>query len=195
MKYLLIVFFVFSTVKTWADENAKPVLKQKVTSIASWGAGFSTIQWSEVLKIEQAGLATTSTANYNGVLLSVQRDVYYYSWGWSLSGVLGFGGANGGSSAGYYQKQVPFTLAGLTSRLFYRASGRLSVGASAQALYKKAKWPTENGDTVESGADMNLMGMFDMSLPIFSRWDLYQGIGPVGENSAAFWRIGVVYRY
>lgn len=183
------------------EESAEeaPVVSAKVAaarnrSSASWNVGLSLLQWNENLKIIQAGTTSSDFANYNGMMVSVQKETIYYRWGYSAAAFLGAGRANGGGMGTYLADRVAFNVIGVQPRIFWRYSGRINVGVSAMAFMKNIDWPTAALETVDSGRKTNIMGLADMNIRLFQKYDLYQGIGPLAEGST-LWRVGVNYRF
>lgn len=157
----------------------------------------SSIMWNDTLKLQQGITTDKDFANYNGLILGVQRDVLYHRWGWSLGGFIGSGRANGGGVATnltYQQDKVPFTVYGVSPRIFYRHTGRINLGITGLAFMKSIAWPTDGTINIDSGRNLNMMAMLDLNIRLFPRWDFYSGIGPLREG-ATLWKIGLNYRY
>lgn len=173
--------------------KATPFKTQTATSIS-----LSSIQWNDALKLQQGISTDKDFANYNGLILGIQRDVYYRRWGWSIGGFIGSGRANGGGVAqtiSYQEDKVPFTVYGVSPRVFYRHSGRISLGVTGMGFMKSISWPTDDATlNIDDGRKLNMMALLDINLRLFPRWDFYSGIGPLAEG-ATLWKIGLNYRY
>jgi hypothetical protein len=166
-------------------------------NVKNWSLGISFLQWNEVLRLEQAGVARNDVANFNGMAFTASRTVTYYQWGYTLGAFLGSGRANGGGTdevlSSYDEIKVPWTMMGINPRAFYRFSGRVSFGMTVPVLYKQITWPeSDTGITADSGKKLNIIALFDMNVRILNNIDFYQGIGPIG--SGTFWQIGLAYR-
>jgi|GEM_PF-1421674 len=176
----------------------KTTAKPRAKSLESWGVGLSALQWNEPLKLQQGVTNDTDYANFNGMTLSLQKEISYYRWGWSMGAFLGSGRASGGgnSSAISYEKgKVAFTVYGISPRVFYRLSGRINTGLTAMIFMKNIDWPEDAGNqTINSGRNTNLMGLMDLNIRLFQKWDFYSGIGPLAEG-ATLWKVGVNYRF
>lgn len=167
-------------------------------SLEAWGVGLSALQWNEKLKLQQGITSESDFANYNGMIVTFQKEVTYYRWGWSAGVFIGAGRANGGGNGSvinYQKSKVAFTVFGVSPRVFYRLSGRINAGVSAMAFMKNIDWPKDvGGQSVDSGRNLNVMAMPDLNVRLFQKWDFYSGIGPLAEGST-LWKIGVNYRF
>ncbi|MDG0816060.1 hypothetical protein [Bdellovibrio svalbardensis] len=174
-----------------------PTRKKSVSSITTSAIGLSTLQWNEALLLKQAGKSENDVANYSGLALSYQRETIYYRWGWNFGGFIGTGRANGGgnvSTIPYQKDKQPFTIIGLSPRVFYRLTGRVNVGLTGMAYVRNVEWPSETaGLTVDATRNFTLTALADANLRISDKLDFYQGIGPL-DKGATFWRIGLAYR-
>ncbi|WP_291516342.1 hypothetical protein [Bdellovibrio sp. ArHS] len=203
-KSILFLFVSFLLSTSYAQDvalgNEAPLLSDDVMENApsqeGWGLNISALQWNEKLKVQQGASGISDTANYNGVVLTLQKEVTYGHWGWSFGAFFGTGRANGGgdNSLSYSEGKVTFTVLGVSPRAFYQFSGRINAGVSALAFVKNADWPTASGQTVDSGQNNNLMPMVDLNIRLFQHWDLYQGLGPLSEEGT-LWKIGATYRF
>ncbi|MEK2646008.1 hypothetical protein [Bdellovibrio sp. BCCA] len=187
------------TTTTETPAPAKTVARVvRPKSLQSWGVGISALQWNETLKLQQGITADKDVANYNGLILTAQKEVTYYRWGWSFGGFVGAGRANGGGNStviSYEKSKVAFTVYGIAPRVFYRLSGRINAGLSAMAFMKNVDWPKDaTNQTIDSGRNLNVMGMADLNVRLFQKWEFYSGIGPLAEG-ATLWKIGVNYRF
>lgn len=185
-----------SAENTTTAEVPKP--KKKVTSIASYAVGLSTLQWNEPLILKQAGQTYNDVANYSGLSISFQKEIVYYRWGWNVGAFFGSGRANGGGnvSAITYQKdKQAFTILGVSPRAFWRLSGRVNVGVTGMAYMRSVDWPSDTpGLTVDTTRNFTLTALADLNLRLTDSIDFYQGIGPL-DKGATFWKIGLAYRF
>jgi hypothetical protein len=187
-------------VETLANSTVTRPRPQKIrpkTSITSWAAGISTMQWNETLNVTQAGKTAHLPANFNGIGLVFQKETFYLRWGWNFGGVIGVGVANGGGTdqgITYTQDRQSYTIMGLTPRVFWRLTNRVNMGLTGFIYTRTITWPEPSGADVDSGRRMNIMGLADLNIRIFNKWDFYQGIGPVA-NGNTMWKIGVNYRF
>lgn len=172
------------------------VKAKKVTSRETWGVNVAALQWNEKLKLQQGLTSESDNANYNGMIVTIQKEVTYYRWGWNFGAFIGAGRANGGgdNSLDYSEGKVAFTVYGVSPRAFYRFSGRINAGISVLAFMKNADWPAASGQTIDSGRNMNVMPMADLNIRLFQKWDFYQGLGPLAEGST-MWKVGATYRF
>ncbi|MGZ3793114.1 MAG: hypothetical protein ACXVCP_12260, partial [Bdellovibrio sp.] len=179
---------VETTEKATETTEAIPVSK----SISNWGIGLSALQWNETLNIQQGITTEKDIANFNALILSVQKERTYYHWGWNMNGFIGSGRAVGGGNASlvpYQKDRVAFTLFGISPRAFYRLSGRINFGITAMAFTKNIDWPKDNANqTIDSGRKLNLMAMADLNIRILQRWDFYSGIGPI-TDAGTLWKV------
>lgn len=204
MKQLLLtILLVFLTLPLGAQESNEgtseapataSTTKGKVRRLENWNIGVSLIQWSEELRLRQFGVTTNSIANLSGFLVSVQKDYTYLRWGWSAAAHLGAGNANGGTPGLYEQNKIAFTMFGASARGFYRLSGRINFGTTLMIFNRVLEWPEETNVMAESGKNPNVMAMADLNLRLAKDWELYQGLGHVGDNGT-LWRIGLNYRF
>lgn len=168
-------------------------------SASSWGVGLSSFQWNDNLQTQQGTNIAKDYANHSGMIFSVQKEKIYPAWGWSAGVFVGSGRANGGGNAGgiinYEKSKVAFLVYGLSPRVFYRLSGRVSAGLTAMAFIKNIDWPKDSANqTIESGQNLNVAGLADLNVRLFSHWDFYSGIGPLSEG-ATLWKVGFNYRF
>lgn len=206
MKQLLLAsFFVFLALPLWAQDSGDDAeasapaanataTKGKVRRLDNWNVGVSLIQWSEELRMRQFGVTTNGVANLSGFMVSAQRDYTYLRWGWSWAAHLGSGKANGGNSPLYDQNKISFTMLGASARVFYRVSGRINFGTTLLIFNRMLEWPSETNVTAESGKNPNVTALADLNLRLNKDWELYQGLGHVGEGGT-LWRIGANYRF
>lgn len=189
---------VAAPAETTETTAAKTTTKPRPKSLESWGVSLSALQWNEPLKLQQGVTNDTDYANFNGMTVSLQKEITYYRWGWSMGAFLGSGRASGGgnSSAISYEKgKVAFTVYGVSPRVFYRLSGRINTGLTAMIFMKNIDWPKDaSNQTISSGRNTNLMGLLDLNVRLFPKWDFYSGIGPLAEG-ATLWKVGVNYRF
>ncbi|WII73702.1 acid shock protein [Bdellovibrio sp. 22V] len=181
-----------------APAPARTRAKVRRKFISSWGVGVSALQWNDTLKLQQGVTTDTDYANYNGLILTVQKEFTYLRWGWAAAGFIGSGRANGGgnSSTITYQKDmVAFTVYGVSPRAFYRLSGRINAGVTGMVFMRSIDWPKDAANqTIDSGRNMNVMALADLNVRLFHKWDFYSGIGPLKEGST-LWKVGVNYRF
>ncbi|MFS4457664.1 hypothetical protein [Bdellovibrio sp. HCB2-146] len=205
MKQLLLTsLLVFLALPLWAQEEgetatpapAASATRGRVQRLENWNVGISLVQWSEELRLRQFGVTTNSIANLSGFIISVQKDYTYVRWGWSMGAHIGAGKANGGSPGFYEQNKIAFTMLGASARAFYRLSGRINFGTTLMIFNRVLEWPddTTTNVTAESGKNPNVMAMGDLNLRLAKDWELYQGLGHVGEGGT-LWRIGLNYRF
>ncbi|UOF01611.1 hypothetical protein [Bdellovibrio reynosensis] len=158
----------------------------------------SSIQWNDTLKLQQGVTLGKAPVNYNGLIIGVQRDILYRHWGWSIGAFVGSGRANSGEdpqTIEYQEDKVPFTVYGLSPRVFYRHSGRISLGVTGMGFMKNVSWPNEDSTlSIDDGRKLNMTALFDINLRLFPRWDFYSGIGPLAEG-ATLWKIGLNFRF
>ncbi|WP_374074003.1 acid shock protein [Bdellovibrio bacteriovorus] len=167
-------------------------------SLQSWGVSLSALQWNENLKLQQGINTDKDVANYNGLIVTLQKEITYYRWGWSAGAFIGSGRANGGGNSSvitYEKSKVAFTVFGVSPRVFYRLSGRINAGVTGMAFMKNIDWPKDaTNQTIDSGRNLNVMGMADLNVRLFQKWEFYSGIGPLSEG-ATLWKIGMNYRF
>lgn len=169
--------------------NAKPFSRISM--------GISSIQWNNSLKLQQGINMAKDYANYSGLAFSIQREVHYLKWGWAAAAFVGAGRAVGGGNSivvPYEKDKVAFTVYGLSPRVFYRLSGKISAGITMMAFLRNIDWPATTGMTIDSGRNVNVAGLADLNLRIFQQWDFYSGIGPLAEG-ATFWKVGLNYNF
>lgn len=163
-----------------------------------WGLSLSSIQWNETLKFQQGLTFAEDESNYSGTIVTLQREVNHPTWGWSTGLFTGSGHAVGGGNASsitYQKSKVPFTVIGITPRLYKRISNRINLGISLNAFLKEITWPVSSQDLIiDSGRKMNATIMFDLNTRIYRSWDFYTGMGSLDEG-ATLWKIGVNYRF
>lgn len=160
--------------------------------------GLSTIQWNDNLKLQQGITIVQDYANYSGLSLTVQKEKNYAFWGWSAGAFLGAGQAVGGgnsSTLDYKKNKLAFIVYGVSPRVFYRMTGRLSPGVTLMAFMKNIDWPTTiTGPRVDAGRNLNLTALMDLNVRLFPQWDFYTAMGPLSEG-ATFWKIGANYHF
>lgn len=182
------------------ETTATPAVATKAArpSPNTWSVGLSTLQWNDKLGLRSGLLSDSDFANYNALILTAQNEIIFKRWGWSLGAFIGSGRANGGGNGTvitYEENKVAFTVLGVTPRAFYRLSGRITAGLSAMIFTRNIDWPTDSSSlTVDSGRNLNAMGLVDLNIRVFQKWDFYQGIGPLAEGST-LWRLGVTRRF
>jgi hypothetical protein len=200
-KVFLILILVLSSIAHAADDNNAegtevldlPTGKSKT----SWSAGISLFQWNEQMTLQQNANTSTDVANFNALGLIATREVMFYNWGWSLGLLIGGGRANGGGNSqaiSYLQSKQPFSMVGFEPRVFWRLSGRVSIGLTALIFNRSISWPSASGVTADSGHTINATAMADLYLRLFQHIDLYQAIGPL-TNYGTIWQIGLAYRF
>lgn len=197
--YIFILLFVFPVFAQEGGSHAEaeeihPDLKKRSSN---WALGVSSLSWNDELKLRQGLVSATELANYNSFIFMIQKEYNIRRWGYAIGAFGGVGQANGGgnSAAVTYQKsKVNYTVFGLSPRVFYRLSERISLGASALVFSRSITWPVDSGITVDAGRNINATILADMNIRIFTKWDLYQGVGPLAEGST-MWKLGVNYRF
>ncbi len=200
--FLFIFFFIFIfSGASWAqelDEDSVGTSSLKTKQVEHWAVGLGMTQWNEEMRIAQGGVTVGSTANFSGMLVSIQKEFTRYRWGWNFGGLVGSGYANGGSDSGsansYLKTKVSYSLLGASTRIFYRFSGRINFGTSFMIFNRIIEWPSEGSIQASSGKNPNILPVIDLNVRVFNTWELYQGIGPVA-NGATFWKIGMNYRF
>ena len=178
---------------------AKPRPRKKITSIAQWTAGLSSLQWNEQLTVLKAGKTSYFPANYNGLALGLSKETTYLRWGWNFGFLFGVGRASGGgddsaTSISYNQSKQAFSIVGITPRAFWRLTNRVNVGGSAFIYSRNITWPDDSTMSVESGRRLNTTIIADLNIKLLNQWDFYQGIAPL-EAGATLWKIGINYRF
>lgn len=165
-------------------------------SISHWGVSLSTLQWNETLRVQDGVTNSKHAANYNALTVTALREITYKHWGWSFGAFIGSGRANGGAEgSAYLADKVAFTTYGIAPRAFYRLSGRVNAGLSGMMFYKNIDWPENTGtQQIDAGRKLFAMGLLDLNVRLFQRWDFYSGLGPLTEG-ATLWKIGVNYRF
>lgn len=180
-----------------AKSVAQPPAKKALRSITTSAIGISSLQWNEPLLLKQAGKVESDIANYSGLSISYQKETIYYQWGWAFGGFLGTGRANGGgnvTSITYQKDKQAFTIIGLSPRIFYRITSRVSLGLTGLGYIRSVEWPTDTpGLSVDATRNFTLTALADVNLRISDKLDFYQGIGPL-DKGATFWKIGLAYR-
>lgn len=200
MRKTLLILFInfFITFNAFAQEDSEDKAEKKFKSYAIWGLALSSIQWNEPMMLQQGLTFADDSANYSGTILTLQREVNHSTWGWAVGIFAGSGHAVGGGNAQaitYQKSKVPFSVYGISPRLFTRLSGRINAGISLNAFLKEITWPNESADlVVDSGRKMNATAIFDLNVRVFRNWDFYSGIGPLGEGGT-LWKIGINYRF
>lgn len=187
-----------------SSETAAPAEAKTATraarpkSLQSWGVSLSALQWNENLKLQQGINTDKDVANYNGLIVTLQKEITYYRWGWSAGAFIGSGRANGGGNSSvitYEKSKVAFTVFGVSPRVFYRLSGRINAGITGMAFMKNIDWPKDaTNQTIDSGRNLNVMGMADLNVRLFQKWEFYSGMGPLSEG-ATLWKVGMNYRF
>ncbi|MNL72794.1 hypothetical protein D3C87_1981620 [compost metagenome] len=83
---------------------------------------------------------------------------------------------------------------GASTRAFYRLSGRINFGTTLMIFNRILEWPDDTNVTAESGKNPNVLAMADLNLRLAKDWELYQGLGHIGDGGT-LWRIGLNYRF
>lgn len=198
-KIFLILLLSFVTTSTaLAQEEGEESGGKPMKSYAVWGLSLSSLQWNETFKLQQGLTFAEDYANYSGMIVTLQREVNHPTWGWSIGLFAGSGHAVGGGNAQtitYQKSKVPFSISGMSPRIFNRLSARINAGISLNAFINDITWPSTSADIViDAGRKMNATALFDLNARVFRNWDFYSGIGPLGEG-ATLWKIGVNYRF
>lgn len=175
-------------------EEIHPSLRRRTYN---WGVGLSSLSWNDKLALHEGTQSDTKNANYNGFIVTLQKEYNILRWGYTVGLFAGVGQANGGdtSSAITYQKsKVNFSIFGLSPRGFYRLNEKISLGTSALIFSKGISWPEDPGQTIDAGSNINATILADLNIRILKKWDFYQGFGPLAEG-ATLWKLGVNYRF
>lgn len=169
--------------------------QKKSFDFKSWSVGVSNIQWNEDLQLQQGLQTSDDVANFNGLAISAHKDHSYDKWGWNIGFLLGMGKASGGgnSSSVTYAQRVNFNLLGVSPRVYYKLSGRISSGISAVAFIKNIDWPSANNVTARSRGTTNITSLLDLNIRLTPKIDFYSGLGPLSDGST-LWKIGLSYR-
>lgn len=198
--FFLIISFSIACLANEAEQEdgfpgeRRPTIRQPTTYTS---IGVATIQWNEVLRLQQQINMTNDYANYSGLAISLQKEKNYPLWGWSMGVFAGSGRAVGGGNSTvveYKKGQVDFIIYGASPRIFYRLSERANLGASTMVFMKNIEWPKDNNIKVDSGRNINIATLADLNLRLLQKWDLQTGIGPLAEGST-FWTIELKYRF
>jgi hypothetical protein len=171
--------------------------EESLKKFANWGVSLSTFSWNDKLKLRQGVAADTDYANYNSFIITLQKEFNIGRWGYVAGLFAGSGQANGGGNSStitYQESKVPFTLIGVSPRVFYNMSEKVSMGVSALVFTRMISWPEQAGLTIDAGRNINATILADLNLRIFDHWDFYQGVGPVAEG-ATLWKLGITYRF
>ena len=178
--------------------RARVRVPRAATSATYQSVGVGYMVWNEDLRLQQSGVVTSAPANYQGASVNFQSETIYRRWGWSVAGFIGSGRANAGDAfdaqVPYTQAKQAWTLLGASPRVFYRLTGRVNMGLSVPLMMKMVEWPAAPGMTIDSGKKMITSGAFDFSIRLNNKWDLYQGIGALSNDSSTMWRVSLNYR-
>lgn len=201
-KFLSLLVVVFISVPGLAQEEvtmgeAADIHPDLQKSSSDWGVSVSSLVWNDKLTLRQGITSETKSANYNSFVLTAQKEFNIRRWGYALGLFAGVGQANGGDSNGsikYLKSKVNYSLFGVSPRLFYRLSERISLGTSALVFLRMIDWPVDTGQTIDAGRNTNATILADINIRLFTNWDFYQGVGPQAEGST-LWKLGVNYRF
>lgn len=184
---------VESTSYLTAEENISPG-----DSVSNLLIGLSSFQWNQDFSVQENTLSISDTINYSGLILDIKKETIFEKWGWNIGGILGSGQAvaGGNNNAINYQKSdLTFTIWGISARIFYRLSGRISTGLSALGFSKDIDLPVDNlNQTVDAGSKLNAAALVDLNIRLFENWDFYSGLGPL-KVKATVWKVGINYRF
>jgi hypothetical protein len=202
LKSLILCFLVLGASWAQAQEASStteitPEEAELQKSFADWSVNVSTLNWNDKLKLRQGITTETEFANYNAVAITIQKEFNIKRWGYVLGVFFGSGQANGGGNSSvvtYQQSKVNFMAAGLSPRVFYRLSDKVSGGVSSLIFNRSITWPTDNNINVDAGRSINATILADLNFRIFNHWDFYQGVGPLAEG-ATMWKLGLGYRF
>lgn len=160
--------------------------------------GVSYLAWNEKMQLQQNATTAQDDANFVGATLNVEKNMAFARWGWAYGLTAGSGKASGGSGGSVvtFQKgNQPWFLYGAYAKLYQKWSGRLYVGFTVPVFVRQIDWPTDqNGVYATSGKPVNLALLLDLNLRLNQKWDLYQSIGPFGDQGSTLWRLGISYR-
>ena len=201
-KVLSFIFVLLFALPSFAQEGssgggAEEVHPELKKNFSTWGLSVSSLTWNDKLKIRQGIVSDTEYANYNSFSVTVQKEFNIQRWGYSVGLFGGVGQANGGGNSTtvtYQKSKVNYSVFGVSPRVFYRMSERITLGTSALVFSRLIDWPVESGTTIDAGRNINATILADINLRIFNKWDLYQGVGPLAEG-ATMWKLGVNYRF
>lgn len=158
------------------------------------------LQWNEKMELQSVGLVDSDQANFSGMGISVEKNMAFAKWGWSVGATYAQGKASGGGNGQvlYYQKgNQGWSAYGLFLKGYQKLSSRIYLGLEAPVLFKSISWSqgANSNLSIKSGRDINLGLLFAMNFRLNQDLDLTQSIGTLNlADGSTFWKIGLGIR-
>ncbi len=157
----------------------------------------SYFSWSEKLSLTQATLSDYSLADFNGINLGMETEMFEGNFGNRIMGSLLIGQASAGNALTqikYISSYQPFWGVSILYHWAFRNSERSLVSLGPIAIYRNITWPESNHISVKSGSEFNLGYSADMKLRLFKHWEMITSFGSLLIDASTFWSVGFGYK-